>query len=155
MVKLATRRQIVEYLMSHVSVDERTGCWNWLGALTTKGYGRLQLKRYRIYYAHRVAWMILARRKIPEGKQLDHLCRNRKCANPAHLEAVTSRENTIRGEHPIARQVRQTACIYGHEFDKENTYVNPTNGERHCRVCAALRQKRRRARLKKECYFKW
>lgn len=148
MNKLASRKQIVAYLMSKVEKDSDTGCWNWTGSLSIGGYARMHLRHLGIYYAHRVAWLILARRKIPDGLQLDHLCRNRRRVNPEHLEVVTVRENMARGEHPIAKQMRQTHCIHDHPFDKKNTYVHPTNRERHCRTCARIYQQKRRDRIR-------
>jgi hypothetical protein len=140
------RENIIARFMARVKVDSLTGCWNWTGYLGKTGYARQVVKSLKINYAHRVAWLVLARRKIPTGKQIDHLCRNRRCVNPNHMEAVTSRENTMRGENFCAKQVQQTHCKYGHPFDKKNTYVNPTNHERHCRMCARTYQKILRAR---------
>lgn len=75
-------------------VDPASGCHNWTGSLNSKGYGRLMVDNVR-RAAHRVAFQ-LAGGTIPDGLQIDHLCRNRRCVNPAHLEPVTNRENCLR-----------------------------------------------------------
>jgi hypothetical protein len=122
-----------------------SGCWEWTGRLSIGGYGMYRLKRWNLNYAHRVAWVLVANNVIPEGLQLDHLCRNRKCVNPSHLELVTNYENIMRGENFTAKQKAQTHCIHGHLFDANNTYINPVTGERHCRACARAYQRELRA----------
>lgn len=81
---------------------------------------------------------------IPDGLVLDHLCRNPPCCNPAHLEPVTERENTLRGMNPHARNARKTHCMRGHAFDEKNTAITK-QGYRQCRACrndASKRQQR-------------
>lgn len=111
------------------------GCWIWTGPCA-KGYGRVSVREAgsrRSMQIHRYAYEQLVG-PIPDGLQLDHLCRNRACCNPAHLEPVTSRENTLRGTNQVARQAAATHCVHGHEFTPENTYVEP-GGRRKCRTC--------------------
>ena len=77
-------------------VDKTDTCWNWIAG-RSNGYGMIQINK-KHKYAHRVSYEIF-KGDIPEGLELDHLCRNRKCVNPDHLEAVSSRENTMRGNN--------------------------------------------------------
>lgn len=104
------------------------GCWLWHGSINEGGYGR-------VYYggkpmlAHRVTYSLIVG-AIPTGLQIDHLCRVRRCVNPAHMEPVTQRENTRRGEAPAARQSRQDHAKCGHPFDGMNS-----SGKRVCTEC--------------------
>jgi hypothetical protein len=87
---------ISERLERRRDIDQSTGCWNWTGARTPKGYGQIRLVGGTTAYTHREAYMAYVG-QIPEGLHLDHLCRNRSCFNPEHLEPVTPRENARRG----------------------------------------------------------
>lgn len=117
-----------------------TECWLWT-ASRSDGYGHFHVSRARMP-AHRYAYELLVG-PIPEGLILDHLCRVRHCVNPAHLEPVTSAENTLRGYGMPARNARKTHCKYGHEFTPENT--RRTRLGRECRTCRRLYEKRRDA----------
>ena len=122
-------------------------CWVWVGSLNSHGYGHIQgwsKKELSSYggttLAHRVSYQCY-RGPIPTGLTLDHLCRNRWCVNPWHLEAVTMYENWSRGISMSAVNAKKTHCLRGHEFTKENTYTAPKG--RGCRAC---RDRRNRAR---------
>lgn len=119
-------------------------CWLWLGAIGTGCYGRVYFDG-KDDYVHRVAYM-LRYGPIPEGLQIDHLCRFRPCVNPAHLEAVTQAENLRRGISPPAINGRAETCKNGHEFTPENTYIRPDNGGRQCVICSRRRKQEGRAR---------
>lgn len=125
-------------------VDTTGLCWEWTASRNAKGYGCFRVADRRNATAHRVAWEMLVG-VIPEGMQLDHLCRNRSCVNPDHLEVVDGRTNTLRGNAMSARWARRTHCNYGHPFDEENTRVWGNDGRR-CAQCQSDRAKARRAR---------
>jgi hypothetical protein len=124
------------------------GCWHWLGAKTWHGYGVVRWQGNENARVHRVIHELLVG-VIPEGLQIDHLCRVRHCVNPAHMELVTSRENTMRGEGPTAANSRKTHCSEGHEFTPENT-IQRARGWRGCVRCQrqaeARSYERRKAR---------
>lgn len=129
-------------LLLQALVDD-DGCWLWTGALLRNGYARLRTEMAdggKSRLAHRASYEEFVG-PIPEGLTIDHLCRVRHCVNPAHLEAVTHRENIMRGETRAAENAAKTVCIHGHEFTFANTYVSP-DGKRACRTC----QRDRRAR---------
>ena len=130
-------------------VDRGDGCWAWLGTPTEKGYGRLDVDG-RFWMAHRYSYTLLVG-PIPDGLQIDHLCRNRLCVNPAHLEPVTQRENIVRGISPAAMNASKTHCKRGHEFTPENTGVDASGG-RYCRTCKRflLRLNRRAKKISAE-----
>lgn len=117
-------------------VEWTPGCWPWLGYLQpSAGYG---MHGRRL--AHRVAYE-LAVGPIPQGLELDHLCRNRGCVNPAHLEPVTHRTNALRGEGVGARNARMSGCPCGRPYDLVD------GGKRRCRPCRYRQQNAaRRAR---------
>ena len=123
----------------NVRPNLETGCWLWTGPLMPNGYGAHRVgpgwpnkAAHRLGYEHYVG-------PIPDGHQLDHLCRQRNCVNPEHLEPVTPSENTSRQDHAERRVVE---CPQGHPYDEQNTIVR--NGRRFCRECD--RQRKRRTR---------
>lgn len=117
-----------------------SGCWLWVGSRTTAGYGSFFFSKQR--YAHRFAYELCIG-KIPDGLELDHLCRIRCCVNPSHLEPVTTQENGRRGMAITARNARKTHCIHGHPFTPENTYRDRNRNSRSCRTCHRERERKR------------
>lgn len=121
-------------------------CWIWLGGKNSDGYGYFFVNGKDLR-AHRVMLQLVGR-PIPTGMQIDHLCRNRRCVNPDHLEVVTHRENALRGQGRGAKNARRTHCVKGHEFTSINTWYPAKRRPalRVCRVCRKLRQREWRAK---------
>jgi HNH endonuclease len=111
------------------------GCWTWLASFTGQGYGKFWTGRTLIG-AHVLAWELVNRREVPAGCELDHLCRNRGCLNPWHLEPVVPCENKRRGCSPAGINSQKTHCLNGHEFTQENTsLINRKRDGRKIRRC--------------------
>jgi hypothetical protein len=117
------------------------GCWSWTAWRDKHGYGRVSVGSVR-KLAHRVVYELCVG-PIPGGLELDHLCRNRACINPDHLEPVTHHENLMRGDGVSARNARKTHCPRGHALSGNNLYVDP-KGDRECRTCRRI--------LRRICY---
>ena len=134
----STLSPVVTRMFKHLEVGD---CWEWVGS-KTNGYGRVQVDK-RTLYTHRVMWGELVG-PIPLGMHLDHLCRNRACCNPDHMEAVRPVENTRRGEG----NARKQRCPNGHAYEGDNLYIwvdKRGYEHRYCRRCNIERNRRRRA----------
>jgi HNH endonuclease len=142
---------VIDRLSTKIIVAD-DGCLEWSGSLRT-GYGKFRGKDGGTTSAHRVVWETFVG-PIPEGMDLDHLCRNRKCVNPDHLEPVTRRENLRRGSNGVLK----THCKNGHEYTEENTIWRKAdpgnrhrpNGSRGCRTCINIGHKVYRDRKRSE-----
>ncbi len=130
-------------LMAKV-VKQEGGCWVWTG-LTRAGYGRIKDKGHMVS-AHRATYEHF-RGPIPAGLQIDHLCRNRSCVNPDHLEPVDNRTNAMRGSAPSIALYLKQRCSKGHDLSTGNYYVLKSRGARLCKECS--RQYRERYALLK------
>lgn len=125
-------------------VREAGDCWEWTGSLDGSGYGLFSTKREHQFMQRTHRWSYqYFRAEIPDGLQIDHLCRNRACCNPWHLEPVTPLVNSQRGLGPGSR----TSCPQGHAYTNDNTYRTP-DGRRVCRKCTA--ESRRRYEMRKK-----
>jgi hypothetical protein len=116
---------------AYTHTEPNTGCWLWSGATTPDGYGIHWIGGTYVL-AHRKSFLD-ERGAIQPGLQLDHLCRQRCCINPWHLEPVTSSINTRRGVSPAAVNAKRTHCVRGHELTGQNIYL--WRGKRLCRTC--------------------
>ena len=125
-------------------------CWYWrAGHFKKTGYAMFSIRgqdgKWRPTVAHRVAYELYIG-EIPAGLDLDHLCQNRGCVNPWHLEPVTRAVNLSRGMSPAAVAVRENRCAAGHEYTPENTYRKPSQpNKRICRECMRRRDNARNA----------
>lgn len=117
---------------------DENGCWRWLRSCYSNGYAHLSKRidgKPKNFLVHRLSYELFVG-PIPAGMTIDHLCRVRDCVNPAHMEVVTQRENTLRGLAPSAIHARKTHCPQGHPYDVI------TSNKRDCSICIAARQHR-------------
>lgn len=119
----ARREELLERWWELVD-DSSHGCWLWQGNLNHKGYGRFHIKHSSVP-AHVFGYEMIVG-SIPEGLELDHICKVKDCVKPSHLEPVTGVVNVRRAN---------THCRKGHLFTPENTYVTPSDGGRRCTIC--------------------
>lgn len=131
-------------------IDPVTGCWIWGDSTKPDGYGRFHYKASgrRSVLAHRYAFEKLSG-PIPEGLELDHLCRNKACVNPDHLEPVTHAVNVNRGS-----AATKLYCVNGHPLFGPNMRLDLKRGKRHCKTCNRIwwrkAGRKYRAKLKAE-----
>lgn len=126
------KRPLIEIFLKKIKIDEGD-CWNWTGIIS-HGYGIFRIGKLR-RQAHRVLYVLFVG-TIDAGMTIDHLCKNKRCANPKHLQMVTVGENVRR-----ALLIR-THCKHGHEYTPENTRIK--EGARVCRTCHAIHTQRLR-----------
>ncbi len=134
------RERLIRFIINRIEWHDGplpTACWRWTGWRDRYAQMRIGLKAPLV---HRLTWG-LKYGPVPEGLQLDHLCRVRLCVNPDHLEPVTCRENILRGEGVCAANARKTHCPSGHEYTDTNTYNH--RGKRQCWTCKRATQRRR------------
>jgi hypothetical protein len=111
-----------------------SGCWLWTSTTDKDGYGYFDVNKKKIK-AHRYFYEFWTSTRIPPGMQIDHLCKRRRCVNPAHLEVVTPRENVLRSVHTVSGiNARKTECKHGHPLSGDNLRIRP-DGSRRCITC--------------------
>jgi HNH endonuclease len=128
-------------LLSFVERRSADLCWPWSGPGLNARSGYVN---YGGTGAHRLVYALL-RNEFPRALTIDHLCRNRSCMNPSHMEPVPQGVNTLRGDCWSGVNARKTHCTAGHEFTEANTRRERRGRRRVCRACAAHRQRMRRA----------
>jgi hypothetical protein len=134
----------MDRFMSHVDTNAPDGCWNWTGSVRD-GYGQFCVERTKPVGAHRVSMLLFRGLAIRLGRAMnvDHLCRNRRCVNPDHLEYVTFTENIRRAFRDNGRGMG-THCRKGHEYTEANTHWY--RDHRYCRACRRIQEQGRRDR---------
>lgn len=133
--QLTTYTRIYHLLCYTYSMIRTDDCWHFAGHINSNGYG-IVFSQGKRFYAHR---LMLGNPSVK--LQVDHLCRNRRCINPNHLELVSRRVNIIRGISPAGLNARKTHCLNGHKFTKENTLLSKDG--RRCRTCNNRRMRDR------------
>lgn len=142
---------ILARFMAKVAEDPESDCLLWIGARTSGGYGHMRVDgktigAHRLAYEHWIG-------PIPDGMEIDHVrsrgCRSRACVRPEHLEAVTRRENLVRGDTIPARNAAKVRCDAGHPLSEANTYVRKDRPGRQCRTCRQEAHRRHHEKVKR------
>jgi hypothetical protein len=145
-------QSLEDRFMGKVIMIPESTCWYWSGGIDRYGYGQIKVSK-RTRAAHRIAYELF-NGPIPDGLQIDHICRTRDCVNPRHLEAVTARENTLRSPvAPASINSRMTHCKRGHRLSGDNLVPSLLRLQRRCLICSRMVQ-RERARLYRQLITK-
>jgi len=134
----------IQRFLQKITINSN-GCWVWTGRLDYYGYGTMKVIN-KTKKSHRFIYEYYHGMICPD-LTIDHLCRNKACSNPIHLEQVTNRENILRGNNPAAINARRTHCIHGHKYCTQNAYT-PFKGQRRCKWCTLKNNKLSRLRKK-------
>ena len=131
---------LIKRILPKIKVS-KVGCWEWLGRTVKDGYGNINVNKKRISI-HRILYKYY-HGKLDSELEIDHICRNRVCCNPLHLEQVTHKENVLRGFSLNAINARKTLCIRGHSLSGDNIRIEKY-GSRRCKKCKNENQMKRR-----------
>ena len=131
--------QMAARFWSGVDVSQPKACWLWNGFIHPTGYGTFRVSPTRVAYTHRIAYQLF-HGAVPDGLEIDHLCRVRHCVNPAHMQVVTPSMNVRRGTSPAAQNAVKTHCPKGHPLSGANLYLKPRGNGKVARVCLACRR---------------
>lgn len=128
----------LERFWSKVNKNTESGCWEWNASKDRHGYGQFGIL-YGTYLSHRISYELM-NGSIPAGLEIDHLCRNHGCVNPNHLQAVTHRENVMRGNSALRRPWQlKDKCKSGHALTSDNIRLVEGGNVRECRKCKRIR----------------
>lgn len=127
------------------TITDQNGCWVWQKRIQWNGYAQICVgsrtdNSRKNVNAHRASYEAFVG-PLKQGFHIDHLCRNRACVNPEHLEQVTPKENVHRSDAVYKRLMSKTRCIWGHAFTDKNTYIWPKSGHRTCKQCSRQRHR--------------
>lgn len=146
---LASRTDTWARMVNSTKFDGPDGCWEWQSTINETGYGLYCHHEFGSLLAHRLA-LHVAGKPVPADMTVDHLCRNRRCVNPAHLEIVDRATNSLRGNGYFALNARKTHCVNGHEYTPENTGHKKSKTKvgvaRYCLTCSRNRNRNRARR---------
>ena len=129
------------------NVKRTDNCWEWIGNRKPNGYGEFAVRSldgWKTSLAHRFAYELL-KGSIPRGLTIDHLCKNRLCVNPSHMEIVTLKVNILRGNSPWAINARKTHCLRGHPLIEGNLVKHRNSTQKDCLTCHREKERARRA----------
>jgi len=151
MPKTFSKKSINDRLRDGMKIDPVTGCWDWQKYVAPHGYGEIVYMGEK-WNVHRLAWEMF-RGPIEPGLTIDHLCRNRRCLNPDHLEPVSMKENLARGISPSALNAKKTHCAHGHPLSGINLRIK--GAERVCIECSRIswRKSEPKRKAKRAAYY--
>jgi len=147
---MRSSKPVWERVLAKVVDDAETSCWIFTGGVNSAGYGQISTSANSMATAHRIVFEHFIG-PIPDGMDLDHLCRVRRCVNPTHLEPVTRGENLGRGNHPNMVTRRTGICQRGHDLSVVGVNIRVRASgttKRSCAACARLHEVARNARRK-------
>lgn len=132
MYKYSQNKTIEDKIEKYVTVNTGNGCWEWTGGIQSQGYGTTRYEG-KNWLVHRLVYTYY-KGDIAAGLVIDHMCKNKVCCNPDHLQTISPKENVLLGEGPTAKNSKKEECLYGHAYDALDK-----RGFRYCRTCKAYK----------------